>query len=94
MKMYEPIAYTYEADYHCPNCAEARFGEGVPDSAEDSEGNPIGAVSPFDEWWEPDYLCESLYCGDCHAILDTAHSDQCEENFGMEPCTLSESERV
>jgi hypothetical protein len=21
-----PIGYTYEADYHCPQCAEDRFG--------------------------------------------------------------------
>jgi hypothetical protein len=26
MSHLEPIAYTYEADYHCPDCAVARFG--------------------------------------------------------------------
>jgi len=24
--MREPIAYTYEADLHCPSCTEERFG--------------------------------------------------------------------
>ena len=54
----DPIAYT-EADYHCPDCAEARFGRcpddgfiACPDDPlgtahfTDFEGNPVGVVAP------------------------------------------------
>lgn len=41
----------------------------------DSEGNPIGAVFSWDEWWQADGTCETLTCGDCGDILDTAHAD-------------------
>lgn len=100
--MYEPIAYTYEADYHCDECAEKRFGrceagdvacQGPPDHEpkEDREGNPVGAVSPFDEWWEPSIdECQALSCGDCGAIIDIVHTERCEENGGDEPCPYSE----
>jgi hypothetical protein len=102
--MYDPIAYTYDADYHCPECAEARFGRSVDrfifgrsvdgfiaEGSEDSEGNPVGIVSPWDEWWEPsEDSCQALACGDCGAILDNAHREGCEENFGEGSCTLSE----
>jgi hypothetical protein len=37
-----PVGYTYEADHHCPACAEARFGPAV--DGIDSEGNLVGAV--------------------------------------------------
>lgn len=85
--MHNPIAYTYEADYHCEACTLARFGstEGV-----DSEGNSVGAAFSWDEWWNLDGQCEALSCGDCHAILANAHQDQCEHNCGDEPCTLPE----
>ena len=73
--MYEPIAYTYEADYHCPPCAFEAFGQdehgSVPEDAVDSESNPIGAVAPWDEWWEPSIDDkQSLVCGTCGDILD------------------------
>ncbi len=59
MGKYDPIAYTYEADIHCPDCAEARFGRGpdgfiaslaAPTLPIDREGNLVGAVAPWDEW--------------------------------------------
>lgn len=63
MGKYEPIVYTYEADYHCPACTIARFGAdeygNVPDDAVDSEGNPIGAMWEWDEHDSP------LLCGTC-----------------------------
>jgi len=91
--MRPPIAYTYEADTHCPDCAVARFGaesicppdcafdhrDGAhwfypwpPEDARDSEGNPIGAIAPWDDWCngEDEALC-TLACGDCLAVLDT-----------------------
>lgn len=69
-----PIAYTYEADVHCPSCAAARFGlddQGfVPAGVTDAEGNEPGAVAPWDEWGEP---CagedQVLVCSDCEAEL-------------------------
>jgi len=58
---YAPIAYTYEADMHCPACARARFGDALDDpDTEDSEGNPIGAIAPWDET-----DADGEYCGDC-----------------------------
>lgn len=75
----DPIAYTYEADYHCPDCAETRFGgtrrDGgyfIAEDCEDAEGNPIGIVAPWDEWWDPTYEeVQTLTCGTCGAELDT-----------------------
>lgn len=71
---HNPIAYTYEADYHCPQCAFERFGQdeygSVPESAEDGEGNPIGAIAPWDEWWEAQESGRQvLACSDCGAEL-------------------------
>lgn len=59
-----PVAYTYDADTHCPRCTALRFGVEaesgfVPESATDSEGNTIGAVAPWDE-----YL-DGITCGTC-----------------------------
>jgi hypothetical protein len=79
------IAYTYEADHHCEDCTLARFGstEGT-----DDEGNKVGAVFAWDEWFNIDDQCEALSCGDCHAILANAHAAECEHNMGDAPCTL------
>jgi len=110
--MRPPIAYTYEADTHCPDCAVARFGKDPtnrcavcgeaanrnpismagtmhrygptsheyvpgmdpwpPEDARDSEGNPVGAIAPWDDWCngEDEAVC-TLTCGDCLAVLDT-----------------------
>jgi len=75
MSSKDPIAYTYEADAHCPACAIARFGADelgfVPESARDRNGNPIGAIFPWTEWY--DYNSpepETLACGTCGGIID------------------------
>lgn len=84
----DPIAYTYEADHHCPECALERFGRNahgtVPESAEDNEGNPVGAVMPWEEWFDIGLdACEVLTCGTCMGEIDRAHlggfqgSDEC-----------------
>lgn len=66
--MSDPIAYTYEADVHCPGCAVRRFGHDengfVPEDAVDGEGNPVGAVAPWDER-DP----AGAYCGTCHGEI-------------------------
>jgi hypothetical protein len=88
-----PIAYAYEADYHCPACTEARFGRcrftreiacsderhADPAGGElahlpalDRESNAVGALFPWDEWYEvSEPGVQYLSCGDCGAILDT-----------------------
>ena len=74
----DPIAYTYEADYHCPDCAFKRFGRDdngfVPEDAKDSEGNPVGAVSPWEEWYDNDLYEGNSYavlgCSDCGEIIE------------------------
>lgn len=66
----DPIAYTYEADVHCPPCALRRFGpdadhpQWVDSHAEDREGNEPGAIAPWDT--DPDH---SLVCGTCGAVI-------------------------
>lgn len=96
--LHEPIAYTYEADYHCPSCALERFGrcedghvacQGGPDHepVEDDEGNPVGVVAPWDEWWEPSIQeCQALACSDCGNIIDVHHDESCRRAGGTEPC--------
>lgn len=87
----DPIAYTYEADYHCIACSLKRFGEDelgfVPADATDNEGNCVGALFPWDEWY--DYYsdsCEVLVCGDCGYEIDNRHTNSC---FDKETeCTL------
>ena len=76
----DPIAYTYEADYHCPACAFARFGRDshgfVPEGAEDDGGNPVGAVAPWDEWFSVGYGPQVLVCGDCGGVLDEYEDEE------------------
>lgn len=76
MSHLDPIAYTYEADYHCPGCTFERFGmddQGfVPDNATDREGNLVGAVAPWDEWWECQATFpQSLVCSTCNGVIAT-----------------------
>ena len=67
------IAYTYDADVHCPDCADAAYaagwlvrsgrhgeydGHGLPMSLIDSEGNPVHPVFSTDEH-------EFTNCSDC-----------------------------
>lgn len=78
--MHDPIAYTYEADYHCPRCAESRFGSDshgwiavTPDgdAALDNEGNPVGVLAPWDEWYDYDLPgTQVLTCGTCAREID------------------------
>lgn len=72
------IAYTYDADYHCPACAEERF-RGIthglePSDFQDSEGNPPHPLFDTDEWFANDIYegnsKATLYCGDCHEIIE------------------------
>ncbi len=96
----DPIAYTFEADYHCPGCTLKRFPESREwpgtdvngDQLEDSEGNEVGAVFPWDEWWNLEEGCETLNCSDCFGEIDTCHAEDCTENFGETPCTLIRTE--
>ena len=68
MSNHDPIAYTYEADVHCPACSEARFGRDgdgfIASQVVDREGNEPGAIAPWDET-----PSEGLYCGDCHTEI-------------------------
>ena len=60
----DPIAYTYEADVHCPADTEVRFGRGpngfIAEESTDSEGNRVGAVFSWDR--DGDW---PGYCSDC-----------------------------
>lgn len=79
--MHDPIAYTFEADYHCPDCTLERFGRDsrgdiAGEGAEDAEGNPIGAVFPWDEWFEPtESGPQTLACGTCGEVIEELEAD-------------------
>ena len=64
----KPIAYAYEADYHCENCTRKRFGPACEGT--DNEGNSVGALFSWEEWFDVGYGNQTLACGDCGAILD------------------------
>ena len=70
-----PIAYTYEAAHHCPDCTARRFGVDEagfpPESARDGEGNPIGAVAPWDEWYSIGEGTQVLACDTCGREIET-----------------------
>lgn len=91
-----PVAYTYDADYHCPACAISRFGSDdhghVIEDATDSESNPVGVVAPWDEWHQGTGECETLACSDCRAVLDEYHvtpwGDYCDASDTYDACTL------
>ena len=62
------IAYKYEADIHCVNCARLRFeakkgqradGNGLALEATDREGNDLGVRFTTDE------VTEDIHCGSC-----------------------------
>lgn len=67
MKAWEVIGYTYEADYHCVDCAEKRFGPGVDNLGKepkyDNEGNMVHPIFASDEFEETES------CGDCGATI-------------------------
>jgi len=95
--MYDPLAYTYEADVHCPDCAEERFGRGgtvdggpgfIAEGSHDSEGNEVGAIFVWDSWHQDSSQCETLSCSDCHMELDRVHCESCNEVGGSGTCTL------
>jgi predicted RNA-binding Zn-ribbon protein involved in translation (DUF1610 family) len=71
-----PIAYTFEADTHCPACTVERFGtepgrSWPTDDAEDSEGNRLGVIFPWDEWCEPSAPgLQVLGCGTCGGTIE------------------------
>jgi hypothetical protein len=63
MKAWTIVAWTYEADIHCPRCARERFGDDIDEAEpapEDSEGNEVRPVFASDELSE-----EGEYCGTC-----------------------------
>ena len=70
-----PIAYTYDADTHCEDCAEARFGLDLDGfiTGTDTEGNEVGVISPWDEWYANDVYegnaTATLVCGTCHGVI-------------------------
>lgn len=55
------IAWVYEADHHCLDCAWRRFGESLGDpNTVDAEGNPPHPIYSWDE-----APTSGIICGDC-----------------------------
>lgn len=77
---HDPVAYTYEASTHCPEDTAARFGvdpQGfIPEDARDNEGNPVGAIFP----WDTSDWPEGIYCDDCGAELAAPAQDTPDES--------------
>lgn len=94
----DPIAYTYEADHHCPTCAARAFGVDpetgfIPETARDYESNPIGAVFPWDEWHEPsEHAAQTLNCGTCGVLIDTVDARDKFTVIGHTPGYLPEDD--
>ena len=88
------MAYTYEADTHCPPCAIARFGtepgrSWVREVATDSEGNPVGAVFSWEEWHETGMVGRfTLVCGTCSIVIDECRHGPDHELPQREPVEL------
>jgi hypothetical protein len=90
--MHDPIAYTFEADAHCPACTIARFGaepgrSWAREDARDSEGNTVGAIAPWDEWCDPREAGRVvLWCGTCSGIIEEHdHGPECAQcGFALE----------
>ena len=75
----DPIAYTYDADTHCPGCALAQFGRDADGwiTGTDSESNDVGAIAPWDEWHvhgegDAPYV---LTCGTCGGEIARCDGD-------------------
>lgn len=71
----DPIAYTYNADVHCPGCAMERFGTDnqrwPKEDAFDDEGNGLGVIAPWDEWIDPSIEGkQTLACGTCQGVIE------------------------
>ena len=65
LKAFEIVAYTYEADYHCPSCAHKRFGAALVDEEKppvDSEGNEVKPLFVSE-------VEETIHCGDCLQLV-------------------------
>lgn len=69
------VAYTYEADVHCVNCTNTRFGQyirfprdtnGIPLDSTDREGNTIHPVFSTDEVTTTHFT----HCGTCLQPLE------------------------
>lgn len=79
--MHSPIAYTYDADTHCPDCAETRFGICAAHSqtaccVADSEGNEPGAIFNWDTGdWDNRPARNVLACGTCHDTIEESDPD-------------------
>jgi len=61
--MFEPMAFTYQAAYHCVECAKERWGDDVMKhdvGVYDAELNPIRPVYDFDDVRE-----DGESCGTC-----------------------------
>lgn len=74
---HDPIAYVYDADIHCEDCALKRFGRDESGfiTGTDSEGNEVGVVAPWESAgnFDDHDFAEGPYvagCGTCQRIIE------------------------
>jgi hypothetical protein len=76
--MSEPVAFTYQAAFHCVPCAKERWGDDVVEgNTYDLENNPVRAVYGFD-----DVRDDGESCGTCLAwAVEPVHhlAGECSE---------------
>ena len=75
MNATDVIAFVFEADTHCYNCTEKRFGEPSDPvnpwyQVVDDEGNEVGAV--FGDVDAP----AGLYCGGCFITIKEPYDEE------------------
>lgn len=73
-KAWDIRAWTYEADIHCNDCAEKRFGYIALHQepyAQDSEGNEVHPVFESDE-----APAEGEVCGTCGEVISESYEEE------------------
>lgn len=76
MQAWDILAYTYDADIYCPDCASARFGDALDDDRsppEDSDGNPAHPVFA-DSGWDHPQCCSG--CREFIPVILTSVGDE------------------
>lgn len=79
---YDPIAFTYMADVHCPSCTAETFPFDLAhnwpiEGSVDREGNEPHPIAP---WETGEWMPEGISCGDCgDVIVERDHTATIEE---------------
>lgn len=90
MNSTDVVGYAYEADLHCTQCAEDRFGAAKlmdnENPPEDGEGNPVSPVFAGEDAYEQCDHCSGLgtctHDGRDHACPQCDATGECSRRCG------------